>query len=715
MVRGWREVILFRVRARRSLFAAAVLAAPLVATGPARPQQAEVGEQVPRFPAGVELVLIDALVLDGSGNPVEGLRAEDFVLKEEGREQAISTFEAVSLAESPEAPSRFGSRVAVNLGPPPRAERSYTIVFDEMNIAPERGESARRAVQEFVDRLRDGDQVTLVSTTGGAWWTARLPEGKPDLEVVLGRLEGRRPREGSAGRISDVEAMQIHYGREPQILAQVARRWFENGLLTELPRNDARSQLDIDPGLSVIRHAASEVYRNATHRTDATLETVERVAASLAGVRGRKTVFLVTDGFVHDPTRRAFRDLARAARQANAAVYFIDARGLEGTLGQAGQAGAGAEFGRAVQSDDAIGVMTTASREADGARSVALDSGGDVVTGTNNLAEAMSRVARMSRSYYLLGYTSSDPKRDGTFRKIEVRVRRPGLSVRARRGYYAPEDGPGRRRDPESLDPAVRAGLDAPYGGGQLPLRLTAYSFGAGPGKAAVLLVAEVDLAGVELRESAGRFQGALETFVVVTSRETGEQHKNEKLVELSLPPEARERLLARGLPVFRDFQLAPGVYQARLLVRDRASGRLGTVRHEFQVDEPTGLRTSTPVLTDVMEAAGPASPGRPVPVARRIFRGTDRLFLLFEVYGAQAAEGGEPRVVVQYRLRKADGAPVREILPRTLPPGQSGVLAALAAFPLDGLDPGQYEVVATVRDEVGRVGLELREPFDLS
>ena len=185
------------------------------------------------------------------------------------------------------------------------------------------------------------------------------------------------------------------------------------------------ADLDVSPGLPMIQAKAREVYAEAAGRLRLTLDTLERVSASVAGLKGRKTLLLVSEGFIMDPTEPEFRDL-RAARRANTAVHFIDARSPEGALGQAGMAGGGAEFGDAVEERDTTTLLAFAARETEGARSVALDTGGSIVSGTAALADEMARIARESRAYYLLGYVPTNTKRDGKFRKIEVAVARPG-------------------------------------------------------------------------------------------------------------------------------------------------------------------------------------------------------------------------------------------------------------------------------------------------
>ena len=667
----------------------------------------------PSFGTEVELVTVDAVVLDRRGEPVGGLTAEEFEVKEDGRPQRIVSFEAVTLAESAEAPSPSRARVSTNSAhPAPQGRRTFVIVFDNVHMAPDRIGVARAAVTGFVrSALRPGDEVTLVPTSGGAWWTAQMPEGSGDLAAALERLEGLRPRITSVDRISDWEAMQLYLHRDPRVMSSVARRYYEHRIILEPPGIEGRADLQVSPGLPLIQAKSAEVYQAALGRKRATLAVLERVAASLEPVKGRKSIILVSEGFVHEPQLTEFRDLVRAARQANAAIYFLDGRGLVG-----GPVTADAELAEGTDPRDLNAVLNENLVEAQGADSVAIDSGGFSIKNSNDLAAGLRRIAEESRRYYLLGYQPARTARDGKFRKIEVRVQRPGLEVRARRGYYAPESRATPRREAGSLDPSVRQALDSPYPAGGVSLRMTSYVLGAsGDGKANVVLLADADPGSIRFEQQGGRFNGVLESFVVVSARETGENVHSEKLIELSLPPEVKQQLEGSWLPIVREFDLVPGVYQARLLLRDRKGGRVGTVRHEFTVPPLDALRTSTPILTDTLQAPPPGAqiPGRPLPVARRRFAAGRTLYYLFEVHGAQRDGGaGAPRVTAGFEIQRPGGAVMAKQPAAPLAAGPRGELSQVFVFSLQGVSPGDYEVVLHVQDELAGKTLEVRDPF---
>src|SRR6185503_13101396 len=113
-----------------------------------------------------------------------------------------------------------------------------------------------------------------------------------------------------------------------------------------------------------------------------------------------------------------------------------------------------------------------------GAESLAADSGGFSVKNTNDLGRGIQRIADESRSYYLLGYNSSNTSRDGRFRKITVKVPgKKGLTIRARKGYFARLEGKTVAKKTENADPAIQAALDSPYQEQGVPIRTTSYVF----------------------------------------------------------------------------------------------------------------------------------------------------------------------------------------------------------------------------------------------
>lgn len=670
----------------------------------------------PSFPSQAEVVTVDVVATGRDGLPVLDLRPEDFSVSEDGVGQEVVAFEAVHRPPVVAAGSGGGRaaaeavRSSSNQGLGARAGSHFVVVFDELHLAPAEAARARTAVADFLESgVADGDRVALVGTAEGSRWTARMPEGREALLKALDRLEpglvGRTVRD----RMSDYEAMRIDRDRDPNVTEVVMRRYLDTG---EILRDTASpgNRIAPDPDQEEIwreqvRSRASHVYAEASARNEQALGVVRRSLEALAAERGRKSLVFVSGGLVQDPRLSIYRQVVTESRRANAAVYFLDARGLLGA-----QSGMDAEIGTRTEFRDLGSWLTEARERAEGSRALAADTGGFSLSDSNDLSGLLDRVARESRSYYLLGYAPTNRKADGRFRGIEVRVAREGVNVRARRGYYAP-GGSGARQAEEGRDAALQRALDAPFDLAGVPLRAIADVLSpAEGGKATVRITVEADVRRFAFAEKGGTARDTLELLLLVAREDTGEFTRFDQQFEMSLRPETRARYERDWFPVHREVALAPGRHQARIVVRERNGGALGSLLHAFDVPDVSDLRVSSIAL-----AAGPREAAPPEPTARRSFAPSGVLHCRFEVYGAGSdpASGG-PNVSAGFSIRRSDGKFLAVIPETPLKAGPGGTLARSLGVPLDGAPPGLYEAIAVVTDLAGGRAAEAREPFEI-
>ena len=191
------------------------------------------------FPARVEAVSVDVVVVDKQGRPVEGLVRADFTIREDGTPQNVAAFEAISLT-TPGVPQRR-QRVSDNATRVEDDARWFFVAFDNANISQFSTPRARDLLQQlFAKVLRPGDHVMVAATAGGASWTGTLPDDLEALQTFVAQLQGLRRPDTTAAHIWDHEAIGIASGRDPQAFAQVARRYFENKLIPESYRSIAK-------------------------------------------------------------------------------------------------------------------------------------------------------------------------------------------------------------------------------------------------------------------------------------------------------------------------------------------------------------------------------------------------------------------------------------------------------------------------------------------
>ena len=239
-----------------------------------------------------------------------------------------------------------------------------------------------------------------------------------------------------------------------------------------------------------------------------------------------------------------------------------------------------------------------------------------------------------------------------------------------------------------------------------------AYVLEPGPnGTAHVVIAVEFDASRIGFEPGGSSRSARLDVSVVASGRDSGRGFRHDDTVELS------ER--GAGVPGWRafvrEFELPPGVTQARVVVRDQATGAMGAVSQRFEVLPPGGLRLSTPILTDHVEPAHKAG-GRPVPAlaAHRAFRPGGSLSASSRCSARPPPPKGRPawpraRGARRQRRPRPQGRPDADRRRCERPGGPARGMS------LEGMAEGSYELVLNIRDETSGTHIERREPFTLA
>ena len=687
-----------------------------------QPPPAATPEPAVVFPSAVELVTVDAVITDKKNVPIENLSRDQFQVFEDGKPQIITSFEAVVLPASPAAAPPTTRSVSTNQGAEPRTGRTFVIVFDDIHLHPFQANRAKAAIDQFLKNgTRDGDRVTLLASGGGAWWSTRMPEGYKELTALLKRLEGREIPDIGTDRVTEAEALRIHIYRDTQVAERVGRRFETYGVNPggqQGSQSQIGGQFDGDP---FVLGRAAEVYYQATAKNKITLRAVERALSSLAAAKGRKSLILVGQGFIYDPNLDEFREVIQASRRGNCAIYFVDTMGLGGM-----PMAMTAQFGPAIEAGDVGAAFAENFERSEGAESVAADSGGFTVKNSNDLVKGLQRIADETRVYYLIGYNPTNTARDGKFRKIEVKVEGKDMRVRARKGYFAALDGEtaasaaARKTTEGGSDPRFQEALDSPFEMPDIPIRMASYVFDETLlGKARAVLHADIDLSAFSFNEKEGRYQDTLDFLLVVAHRETGEFNRYDQKIEMNLRPETKDRYAKTWFPIQRDFELLPGAYQAKIVIRDKNSSKIGTVIHNFEVPDLASWRLSTPVITDTLQ---PVTPGQEnaapklVLLARREFVTGTRLYCQFDVYNpAKDKVSGMPNVTAGFTIRrKKDGQVFVKVPPTMIRPTSLGGLSRMVGPGLEGAEPGEYEFDLYLKDELSGKVMDFKEDITI-
>jgi len=411
-----------RIRSAVIVAASALWVAAPSAQNPRNPPQAP-----PVFRGGTDLVEVDVVVHGKDGAFVSDLSAADFVVEESGVAQPIQQFYLHLATQSTWATAAAADGVATTTsagaaGIPAPPQRVFVVVFDDEHLTPSGFKRTQAAAQLlFTQQFRSGDIGGVV--TRGQMAKSRLTTEREDLLKAVKEAKPNTSKnsrlfdERQWPRLTEIEAVRIAFNNDRVVLEEAIRR---------ACNDDPELCKRVDPEPS-IRSKASLLADTARTESARTLRTLTTLATGLANVPGRKTIVLMSEGFLAEDEWPLVAETVTLAAKANARIYTLDARGLERGLPSVFDA---------APTDSATRLLEQMDFGADSINSLAVDSGGFVVRNTNQFDQAIARIADDAGNYYVLGIRPS-AQPDGKFHPIRVKVTRPGVSVRARRGYVA--------------------------------------------------------------------------------------------------------------------------------------------------------------------------------------------------------------------------------------------------------------------------------------
>jgi VWFA-related protein len=696
------------------------------------------------FQVEVNYVDVDAIVTDQNGNFVSGLTQDDFEVFEDGTPQKIEMFSYVEVpSERAETFAALGRRVSADVrsNARPFDGRVYVIVLDDLDISPIRGGLVRSAARGFVERhFAANDLAAVVYTSGRVDATQDFTNDPALLVAAIDKFVGRRLRSAA------VEALERHYQRQ-----------LSKGL------GDRDAELAPDPQSAIVDAARPIDIRDLEREQRAVmvLDTLRNLGEFLAGVRGRrKAVLLFSEGLempvgeiygIHTATDvvGAIKDAITAAAKSNVNFFALDPRGLIGMTSEyietAGSHAPDVALGAFGAANAQQGLLTEMKVSQDSLRTLAEETGGFAAVNQNTLGSAFTRIVDANSRYYVLGYYPPTQARDGRFHKIEVRTKRPGLHVSARRGYASPSGRtPGeRRRDEESrrarearraavtnTSPELRDALNAPLQQSGLTFTVHAAPFRNTPKDASVALTVEFDGGRLPFTQpdAGGLVTNTIELSFFGINEDGKAQRATRTQFNLTLRPESMARVKSGGLRVNPRLVLAPGRYQIRVGARESVSGRVGTVFYDLLVpdfDKERLTMSGVLVTAASAQAAMTAMPDPAAPkllpgpaVSRRTFTRNDTVTLFAEIY--DNISGNQARQIdTVVTLTSEHGQDVfnarDSIAPSAAPEAaparrRSTTFGFARAIPLANVSPGRYllKVEAKARGDSAAAAREI-------
>jgi VWFA-related protein len=640
------------------------------------PQQAP-----PTFKVEVNYVEIDARVTDAQGAFVGDLAKADFQVLEEGTPQTITVFSRIDLPVERHDPPLFK---AAPIEPDVQTNRGtfngrvFVLLLDDLQTDFRRSARVKAAARQFIERYVGANDLAAVVYTGGAADRGQEFTGsRARLLASVDKFMGSKLPSATMTTLDDYYAQ----------------------------RNSGSGQAARD---------TSQMERGYKARN--TLAALKGVADFLSGVRGRrKAVVWFGEGIdynMDDPfknqdasvLRDTVQEAIAAATRADVSFYGVDARGLGAGLDEAIDISS-------VPADDpsapnpSTGIQDEVRRAQDSLRVISEQTGGFAVVNQNDLNAAFERIVRDNSSYYVLGYYSSNDKRDGKLRRIQVRVTRPGVRVQARDAYTAPKGRPvvaTSSKAEADVPPDVRDALASPIPSTGVGLSVFAAPF-SGPGsKSSIALVVEFDPARLNFVERDGKFNEDLQLHVLAIDAAGKLQDGGLTTVPLRLSEANHRAVSSYGFRVMRRLNVPPGRYQLRVAVKEMHEGAVGTVRQTLDVPDfsKSPLQLSGIALTSIsatrMPTANPDEQLKGVlpgaPTAIREFPRADTLALFAEVYDNHTST--PHRVAISSSLIADDGRVVVAASDERSSgelQGKKGAYGYTREIPLSQIAPGRY------------------------
>ncbi len=689
------------------LSAVLAFALPLRAQAPAK------SDVLP--PVSVEVVRIDVVVTE-KGHPKAGLTREDFAVLEDGQPQKIVHFEAYGrrVAATPPAPASSPSTPAVaEQAISPRPPRFVVLAVDDIHVEFGNMVRVQKAATRFVDEdLGPEDRVALVTTSGTQAASQEFTSDRQLLRQAISRLSAKDRRAEWVGPpyMTEYQAEMIERG-DPDALWVAVQE-----ILRERP---------YDPAEQEARQMARAILAEAVDNARLTLETLERLTRGLARLPGRKLIFLLSDGFVTGlsaPGGAGF-DLRRvidASTRAGVVIYSLETRGLNNSSGWSASQ-------KTMVDPQTLGLKFMMERQSEEAalqamHALAADSGGFLVDNSNDLHAGLKRTLEDTESYYVLAYEPTNARRDGAFRRIEVRL--PGLShlkVRARTGYFASGDlrtgsAPPRKQEHETRAQPAGAGA-APAALAALPVQLSADFVSVERGVTEVVVSGHVDTTALPFDRDGDRYKAAVEMAAAVRD-ETGAVVATLEPLRLSVDTSEaeRDRLSREGLPYQSVAKVKPGRYEVRLTVR--TAGASGAASQPVQIpDLAPGRLTLSSLFLLKQGAAGAETAGQDSPLvlsqALRRFRRDESLFVQLYAYNAKRDASGATSLVAQaVVLREGVVLGMAAPEPVVAVEGDGPPVPHVSRIGLRSFEPGEYELQVTVTDQNAKEAATRRVGF---
>ncbi|HEU5451261.1 MAG TPA: VWA domain-containing protein [Terriglobales bacterium] len=577
-------------------------------------------QQLYKFKTNSELVLVNVVARDSKGDPIRDLTAGDFTILEDNKPQKLSAFDledvdVAAIGEEPAQPLLARPKAAA---PQPAAvpdengkidlrdRRLMVLFFDLTSMQPEEVARAVAAAQKFLDQqMTPADMVGIVSLASSLQVDQDFTADREALRQSLSKLNPDTAQgfaEGSTGT-------------------------------TEGTADTGEAFTPDDTEYNVFN-------------TDRRLEALQSISESLARVEQKKSIIYFSSGMTQSglENEAELRNTVNAAVRSNVSIYTMDLRGLEavvpgGSAQQASLRGTSAYSGASVRN-----AMDSNFASQETLTTLASDTGGRAFLDSNDFNQVFTRVQQDTRTYYVLAYRSTNPARDGRFRRISVKVNRPGVKLEFRKGYYAPRDFAHSNRD--DREQQLEDELSAELSSTDLDVFLAASYFRVASDRYYVPVSIVIPGSEIPFVRSSDKDKATLDIIGVLRDelkRPVGQARDTVKLAV-----EGAQDVRRKNVQYDTSFLLPPGKYHFKFVLRENETGRLGSFETDVTLPDlkkaplkmsavlmgtqirPAKKKAEDPLVRDGNEL---------VPNVTHVFSSDQHLYLYYEVYEPAKAQ----------------------------------------------------------------------------
>jgi VWFA-related protein len=507
------------------------------------------------FKVRVNVVLVRVVVRDNNGKVITNLKKEDFQLADNRKPQVISSFSvetpgshipAVKLdADAGAAPS---GGIAVKAPELPR--RFVTLFFDDLHLSTQDVLLSRQAATKLFNAMKSDDRLAIFTTSGQVQQDFTADRDK--LDEALQRIV---PRPISSHSSSDCppmtfyEAYQIVEANDPTALQVAVQDVLQ--CAGNLPGNAAQA---------MAQGAAQNELTTGESEIQFSFQNLDTLIRRMSALPGQRVIVMMSPGFFVTPVMHDTSDIIDRATKANIVINSIDARGLYvSSVYDASNAAPSSPLRTQFITMEEFVQNDVLAEFADG-------TGGTFFHNRNDIDQGLLQAAAEPEVSYVLGFSPQNLKLDGKYHHLKVTfTAKQKWTLQARHGYFAPRE----MADPEAAaKEEIQQAIFSQEEMHDVPVDCQTQFFKSAKG-VRLTVEARVETKGLRFRKAADRNNDKLTIATVIFDENGNLLSGMEKTVEMKLRDETLQKINKTGISVRSSFDLQPGTFLVRIVVRD--------------------------------------------------------------------------------------------------------------------------------------------------